>query len=195
MDEYREASSRGNRQHEPSARPGMAPEEEALIQQAYVPILYEDLVGQPGPIGRLAKPRAARRGRHQRPFTPTSPRPMAFELRAQSRSKTIMQVGTSQNQLRLISWNYIYVSRTLLQEPCICCHSIPCVQTRRSQPFHHFVSQKSRLGSLSTAAGCACCCSFSCSLGWRCAARWHVLRYVACDRPVLSHTFNRLHTG
>ncbi|KAL0029572.1 hypothetical protein WJX79_005057 [Trebouxia sp. C0005] len=97
MDEYRDASSRGNRQHEHFVRPGMAPEEEALIQQAYVPILYQDLVGQPGPIGRLAKPRAARRGRHQRPFTPTSPRPMAFELRAQSRPKTIMQVKMEQD--------------------------------------------------------------------------------------------------
>ncbi|DBA91680.1 TPA: hypothetical protein ACH3X1_003280 [Trebouxia sp. C0004] len=103
MDEYRDASSRGNRQHESSARPGMAPEEEALIQQAYVPILYEDLVGQLGPIGRLAKPRSACKGHHQRPFTPTSPRPMAFELRAQSRPKTIMQVGTSQNKLRVTS--------------------------------------------------------------------------------------------
>lgn len=63
------------------------------MQQSYVPILYEDLMNQSGPIGRLAKPRAARRGRHQRPFAPTSPRPMAFELRAQSRPKTIMQAG------------------------------------------------------------------------------------------------------
>ena len=61
------------------------------VQQSYVPILYEDLVNQPGPIGRLAKPRAARQGRHQQPFAPTSPRPMAFELRAQTRPKTIMQ--------------------------------------------------------------------------------------------------------
>lgn len=64
-----------------------------VVQQAYVPILYDELVGQPGPIGRLPKPRAARRGKHQRPFSPTSPRPMAFELRAQSRPKTIMQVS------------------------------------------------------------------------------------------------------
>ena len=63
------------------------------MQQSYVPILYEDLVDQPGPIARLAKPRAARRGRHQRPFAPTSPRPMAFELRAQARPKTIMQAS------------------------------------------------------------------------------------------------------
>ena len=110
MEEYRDASSRGNRQHEHSVRPGMAPEEESLIQQAYVPILYEDLVGQPGPIGRLAKPRAARNGRHQRPFTPTSPRPMAFELRAQSRPKTIMQVGASQNKLSVTSQIHICAS-------------------------------------------------------------------------------------
>ncbi len=32
MDEYRDAASRGYREHEPAARPGMAPEEEALIQ-------------------------------------------------------------------------------------------------------------------------------------------------------------------
>lgn len=92
MDEYRDAASRGNKR-EPATRPGMAPEEEALIQQAYVPILYEDLVGDLGPIGRMAKPRVARRGRHQRPLVPTSPCPMAFELRAKSRPKTIMQVG------------------------------------------------------------------------------------------------------
>lgn len=64
-----------------------------VVQQAYVPILYDELVGQPGPIGRLAKPRAARKGKHQRPFSCTSPRPMAFELRAQFRPKTIMQVS------------------------------------------------------------------------------------------------------
>lgn len=62
------------------------------LQQAYVPVLYEDLVGHPGPIGRLAKPRGPPRGKMQRPFNPTSPKPMAFELRAQSRPKTIMRV-------------------------------------------------------------------------------------------------------
>ena len=69
--------------------------EHGLMQEAYVPILYRDLISDPGPIGHLPKPRAARRGRLQRPFTPTSPRPMAFELRAQSRPKTIMQVGAA----------------------------------------------------------------------------------------------------
>ena len=133
MDEYREASSRGNRQHEPSARPGMAPEEEALIQQAYVPILYEDLVGQPGPIGRLAKPRAARRGRHQRPFTPTSPRPMAFELRAQSWPKTIMQVGASQNKLWVPSQTIgLFMMTSAAGDHVYYCHSTQCVQTRSS---------------------------------------------------------------
>lgn len=62
------------------------------LQQAYVPILYEDLVGNPGAIGRLASPRGPRRGKLQQPFSPTSPKPMAFELRAQTRPKTIMQV-------------------------------------------------------------------------------------------------------
>lgn len=70
------------------------------MQQSYVPILYEDLVSQPGPIGRLPKPRAGRRGRQQRPFAPTSPRPMAFELRAQSRPKTIMQASLGTALLR-----------------------------------------------------------------------------------------------
>ena len=64
------------------------------LQQAYVPVLYEDLVGHPGPIGHLANPRGPPRGKMQRPFNPTSPKPMAFELRAQSRPKTIMRVMT-----------------------------------------------------------------------------------------------------
>lgn len=63
------------------------------VQQAYVPILYEDLVSNPGPIGRLASPQGARRGSSRHVFSPTSPKPMAFELRAQVRPKTIMRVS------------------------------------------------------------------------------------------------------
>ena len=65
----------------------------SILQQAYVPILYEDLIGHPGPIGRLPNPKGPRRGKVQSPFSATNPKPMAFELRAQSRPKTIMRVS------------------------------------------------------------------------------------------------------